>query len=117
MNIAGEHNVGGTQSPRRRIDPLAHTGSVDRDSGRILEYPYACKLGSVRKPERIVERMNVKCGRVMDAVKIVVGVQRLAHTLDRPAFDHGAEILPEQADLRQVLVGGLRFARLAAAPL
>ena len=97
--------------PGGRDDPLAHAGGVDRQRRRLLEDARTRRFRGGRKPERVVERMDMECLRREHRVEIVVALEHLAHALDRPAFDLPAEVLADQADGGEVVVGVVRSSR------
>ncbi len=107
----------GAQPPVRRDDPLAHAGGVDRQRRRVLEDARARRLRGGRKAERVVERMDVERLRREHRVEIVVALEHVAHALDRPAFDLSAEVLADQADGGEVVVGIVRLRDLEPAVL
>ena len=107
----------GAQPPARRDDALAHAGGVDRERRRLLEDARAGRFRGSGKTERIVQRMDVKRLRRVDGVEIVVALEHVAHALDRPAFDLPAEVLADQADGGEVVVGVVRLRDLEPALL
>ena len=117
MDVAGEHDMVGAQPPARRDDALAHAGGVDRERRRLLEDARAGRFRGSGKPERIVQRMDVKRLRRVDGVEVVVALEHVAHALDRPAFDLPAEVLSDQADGGEVVVGVVRLRDLEPALL
>ena len=117
MDIAGEHHVIRTQPSAGRGDALANAGGVDRQRRRLLEDARARRLRRGRKTERVVQRMDVERLRRVHRVEIVVALEHVAHALDRPAFDLAAELLADQTDGGEVVVGVIRFRDLEPALL
>ncbi len=104
MDVAGKHDMAGAHARGRRDDPLAHAFDVDCERRRILEDARSRRFCEFRQPERIVERMDVKCARQMHGVEVVIGLEHLAHALGRPGLDLGAELLTVKLDRRRHLL-------------
>jgi hypothetical protein len=94
MDVAGHDNMAGTHPRGRRGDALAHAFGVDRKRRRAFEDTRARRFGHLRKPERVIERMNMKRAREMHGMEIVIAPEHLAHALGGPALHLGAEFLP-----------------------
>src|SRR5262252_4348582 len=92
MDVAGKHDMAGAHARGRRDDPLAHAFGVDRERRGVLEDARPRRFRQFRQPERVVERMDVKCARQMHGVEVVIGLERLADALGRPGLDLGAEL-------------------------
>ena len=107
--MAGAHARG------RGDDPLAHAFDVDCERRRVLEDARSRRFCEFRQPERIVERMDVKCARQMHGVEIVIGPELLPHALGRPGLDLGAELLPVELNLGQHLIAVVDLGRLEPA--
>ena len=101
----------------RGLHALAHAGGIDRRRLRALENARAVFLGVRRKPERVVERMDVKALGVMHALEILRAAQHLAHLIGRPRLDVRAEIDAQHRDMldRAGLVVGAAHGELAVA--
>ena len=117
MDVAGEHDMVGAQPAGRRDDPLAHAGGVDRHRRCLLEDARTRRFRGGRKSERVIERMDMECLRREHRMEIVVALEHLAHALDRPAFDLPAEVLADQVNGGEVVVGVVRLRDLEPAGL
>ncbi len=100
MHVARQHDGIGAHPRRRRDDALAHARRIDADHRRLFEDAHARLLGQQGKAARIVQRVQMEGFRIMHRVEIAVRLQRLAHALDLPALDVGAETL------RRAVAGG-----------
>src|SRR5262249_42623181 len=115
MNIAAEHDVGGAQPRRWRHDALADTRGIDADDRRVLEDPGSGPPRQRRESMDIFAPIDMERLRIINAVKIAVGPELVAHTLDLPALYLGPEILVEHLQPADQLIAGTDIGHLERA--
>ena len=107
MNIAGEHDMRRAQPRRRRDDALANAGRIDADDRRVLENPSARPPRQRGQSVDIAAPIDLKRLRIIDAVKVAIGLKLIAHALDLPALGLDREIIVQHLQPAQQAVAGI----------
>src|SRR5262245_5793406 len=87
MDVAGQHDVGGTYAAGGSDDALADAGRIERNRRRVLKYSRPRLLGQRREAEGIVVWVYVEGLTVVNGTKISRTAQLLAHPFCRPKLD------------------------------
>ena len=96
MDVAREHDAAGADPAVGRVDALAHAGGIDRERRRVLEHEDAGPLDRIGERQRIGERIDLECVRIVDRAEVTIGAQHVADLFERPRLGLDAEFLSEQ---------------------
>ena len=81
--------------------------AVDADDRRVLENPRPRPPRQRGKAMDIFAAVDLKRLRIIDAMKIMPGLELIAHAIDLPAFDFGLEILAEHLQPADQLIADI----------